>query len=60
MKKYYCAKCINENEDEIDYMSLKSNDIREAGKMTSSMIISQNTIIKSSFLKAIILINLIS
>jgi hypothetical protein len=44
MKKYYCAKCINENEDEIDYMSLKSNDIREAGKMTSSMMISQNRI----------------
>ena len=44
MKKYYCTKCINENEDEIDYMSLKSNDIREAGKMTTSMMISKNRI----------------
>ena len=42
MKKYYCKDCINENEDEIDYMSLKSNDIREAGKMSNSLLISQN------------------
>ena len=42
MKKYYCVKCINENEDEIDYMSLKSSDIREAGKMGNSLLISQN------------------
>ena len=44
MKKYYCVNCINENEDEIDYMSLKSNDIEEAGKMSNSLIISQNRI----------------
>ena len=44
MKKYYCVKCINENEDEIDYMSLKSNDIREAGKITTSIMVSQNRI----------------
>ena len=42
MKKYYCEKCINENDDEIDYMSLKSSDIKEAGKMTNSLLISQN------------------
>ena len=42
MKKYYCEKCINENEDEIDYMSLKSDDIKEAGKMSNSLLISQN------------------
>ena len=44
MKKYYCEKCINENEDEIDYMSLKSSDIREAGKMGNSLLVSQNRI----------------
>jgi len=44
MKKYYCSNCINEHEEEIDYMSLKSNDIREAGKMTNSLLISQNKI----------------
>jgi len=42
MKKYYCEKCINENEDEIDYMSLKSDDIKEAGKISNSLLISQN------------------
>ena len=44
MKKYYCDKCINENDDEIDYMSLKSSDIKEAGKMANSLLISQNKI----------------
>ena len=44
MKKYYCINCINEKEDEIDYMSLKSSDIKEAGKMANSLIISQNKV----------------
>ena len=44
MKKYYCEKCINENDEEIDYMSLKSSDIIEAGKMANSQLISQNKI----------------
>ena len=44
MKKFYCDNCINEKEDEINYMSLKSNDIKEAGKLGDSLIISQNKI----------------
>ena len=44
MKKFYCENCINEKEDEIDYMSLKSNDIKEAGKADNSLIVSQNII----------------
>ena len=42
MKKFYCEACINEKEDEIDYMSLKSSDIREAGKVNDSLVINQN------------------
>ena len=42
MKKFYCQNCINEKEDEIDYMSLKSSDIKEAGKDSNSLIKSQN------------------
>ena len=42
MKKFYCQNCINEKEDEIDYMSLKSIDIKEAGKGNNSLIKSQN------------------
>ena len=42
MKKFYCQNCINEKEDEIDYMSLKSSDIKEAGKENNSFIKSQN------------------
>ena len=41
MKKFYCQNCINEKEDEIDYMSLKSIDIKEAGKGNNSLIKSQ-------------------
>ena len=44
MKKFYCVNCINEKEDEIDYMSLKSNDIKEAGKANDSLAISQNKV----------------
>ena len=44
MKKYYCEDCINEKEDEIDYMSLKSNDIKEAGNSSDSLMISKNKI----------------
>ena len=44
MKKFYCVNCINEKEDEIDYMSLKSNDIKEAGKANESLKVSQNKI----------------
>ena len=44
MKKFYCVNCINEKEDEIDYMSLKSNDIKEAGKANDSLKVSQNKI----------------
>ena len=44
MKKFYCVNCINEKEDEIDYMSLKSNDIKQAGKANDSLTISQNKI----------------
>ena len=43
MKKYYCDSCINEKEDEIDYMSLKSNDIKEAG-MPDSLKINANKV----------------
>ena len=42
MKKYYCDNCINEKEDEIDYMSLKSSEIKEAGKPFDTFIPSQN------------------
>ena len=44
MKKYYCDSCINEKEDEIDYMSLKSNDIKEAGKPCESLKLSTNKV----------------
>jgi hypothetical protein len=44
MKKFYCVNCINEKEDEIDYMSLKSDDIKEAGKAYDSLAISQNKV----------------
>ena len=44
MKKYYCDSCINEKEDEIDYMSLKSNDIKEAGKSNDYLKISSNKV----------------
>ena len=40
MKKFYCDNCINEKEDEINYLSLKSNDIKEAGKEDNSYIVS--------------------
>ena len=40
MKKFYCDNCINEKEDEINYLSLKSNDIKEAGKDDNSYIVS--------------------
>jgi hypothetical protein len=42
MKKYYCDNCINEKEDEIDYMSLKSSEIKEAGKPFDTFMPSQN------------------
>ena len=42
MKKYYCDNCINEKEDEIDYMSLKSSEIKEAGKPFDTFLPSQN------------------
>ena len=42
MKKFYCHNCINEKEDEMDNMSLKSIDIKEAGKGNNSLIKSQN------------------
>ena len=42
MKKYYCENCINEKEDEIDYMSLKSSEIKEAGKPFETFMPSQN------------------
>ena len=50
MKKYYCDNCINEKEDEIDYMSLKSTEIKEAGKSFDTFMASQskNDIIKDN------------
>ena len=42
MKKYYCDNCINEKEDEIDYMSLKSSEIKEAGKPFDTFMPNQN------------------
>ena len=42
MKKYYCDNCINEKEDEINYMSLKSSEIKEAGKPFDTFMPSQN------------------
>ena len=38
MKNYYCDKCINEDDIEIDYLSIKSKDIREAGLLFSNNI----------------------
>ena len=47
MKNYYCEKCINENDIEIDYLSIKSKDIKEAGLLfanSNSLNISRNKI----------------